>query len=119
MSKPEITLATLYGILQDHNRRFDSIDLLQRTAASAIVSMESKLTEHSAILGALRDRVHSLHGLAEQLLGRLDRLDEEYVMITAALRRLETRFDAFDAESLRQRITALESRVAALEASKS
>jgi chromosome segregation ATPase len=140
MSKPQITLETLYDILQDHTRRFDehdrmfalqdkrfaeqdkrfdSIDSLQRTMASRLVSIENKLIEHSAILRPLQDRVGSLHSLVERLAGGLDRLDQEYVMITAALRRLERRFDQLEADRLRERITVLESRVAALEASKS
>jgi hypothetical protein len=43
----------------------------------------------------------------------------KYVMITAALRRLETRFDHLEADRLRERITALELRVSALESPES
>jgi hypothetical protein len=106
MSKPKITLETLYDILQDHTRRFDehdrkfdeqdkrfaAADSLQRTMASRLVSIENTLIEHSAILRPLQDRVASLHSLVEGLAGGVDRLDQEYVMITAALRRLEKRF---------------------------
>ena len=38
-------------------------------------------------------------------------------MITAALRRLEKRFDALEAKELQNRIAALETRVTALESS--
>ena len=139
MSRPEITLETLYDILQNHSQRFDKIELileshterldshdkrfdtlesLQRTTASRIVSIESRLDEHSAILAILRplrERLESLHGLCEKLDSRVGRIEQEYVMITAALRRLETRFDPLEADRLRERIIALESRVSALE----
>jgi chromosome segregation ATPase len=161
MSKPEITLETLYDILQihserfdqidkrfdqvdhrfeevdkrfdgmdkrfeevdrrfgEHDRRFDSADSLQSTIVSRLLSIESRLDEHSAILNPLRERIESLHGLTEKLLGRVDGLDQEYGMITAALRRLETRFDQLEADRIRERISALESRVSALESPKS
>jgi len=136
MSKPEITLETLYDILQNHTQRFDSMDKrfdamdqrfdandkrfdsfesLQRTMAIRIVAIESKLDEHTAILRPLRERLESLHGLCEKLDMRVGRLEQEYVMITAALRRLETKFDQLEADRLRERIIALESRVSALE----
>ena len=147
MSRPEITLETLYDILQDHTRRFDehdkrfdamdkrfdvmdkrfgamdgrfdSAESVQGTIINRLLSIESKLEEHSAILGPLRERVELLHGLVEKLVVRVDRLDQEYVMITAALRRLETRFDQLEADRLRERISSLESRVMALESLKS
>jgi hypothetical protein len=40
-------------------------------------------------------------------------------MLTAVLKRLEERFDAFEADQLNERIAALESRVSALESAKS
>jgi len=98
-----------------HDKRFDSFESLQRTMAIRIVSIESKLEEHTAILRPLRERLESLHGLCEKLDMRVGRLEQEYVMITAALRRLETRFDPLEADRLRERIIALESRVSALE----
>jgi hypothetical protein len=51
----------------------------------------------------------------ENLLVRTERLEQEYTMITAGLKRLETRFDDLEAARLRQRIEALEKRVTALE----
>ena len=143
MSKPKITLTTLYDILQAHTKRFDSMDLrldsmdrrfdsmdqrlgsmdlradsmesLQRTMAIRLISIESKLEEHWAILSPLRERVESLHGLVEKLVLRVDRFEQGYTMITAALRRLETNFDQFQADRLRERISSLEARVSALE----
>jgi len=44
---------------------------------------------------------------------------KDWTFVSAALRRLEARFDALEAERLAERITALESRVTALEAAKS
>ena len=147
MAKPKITLRTLYDILQTHTQRFDSIDQrfdsidqrftsidqrfgsmdqrsdsmesLQRTMASRLISIESKIEEHSAILSPLRERVESLHGLAEKLVLRVDRFEQEYTMITAALRRLETHFDQLEAARLRERIASLEARVSALESVRS
>jgi hypothetical protein len=46
---------------------------------------------------------------------RTERLEQEYTMITAALKRLELRFDNLEAALLVQRIEALEKRVTALE----
>ena len=111
MSRPEITLETLYDILQTHtqrldshderfdsvDKRFDTVESLQRAMAVRIVSIEGKLDEHSTMLATLapiRERVESLHGLIEKLAGGVGRLDQEYVMITAALRRLETWFES-------------------------
>ena len=126
MAKPKITLRTIYDILQTHTQRFDSMDqrfdsmeYLQRTMASRLISIESKLDEHSAILSPLRERVESLHGLAEKLVVRVDHFEQEYTMITAALRRLETNFDQLEAARLRERISSLEARVSALESVRS
>ena len=91
-----------------------------QSASVRLISIESILKDHSSILASLQGRVEALHGLLERLDVRVGRLEQqEYVMITAALRRLEARFDALEAERLAERITALESRVTALEAAKS
>ena len=60
-------------------------------------------------------RAHSLHGLVEELERRTGRIEQEYIMITEALRRLEGRFDKLEADRLRERIASLEARVQALE----
>jgi polyhydroxyalkanoate synthesis regulator phasin len=60
-------------------------------------------------------RLESLHGLVEELERRTGRIEQEYVMITEALRRLEQRFDRIEADRLKERITSLEARVQALE----
>jgi chromosome segregation ATPase len=95
------------------------MESLQRTMASRLTSIESKLEEHSAILSPLRERVESLHGLVEKLVVHVDHFEQEYTMITAALRRLETNFDQLEAARLRERITSLETRVSALESVRS
>jgi chromosome segregation ATPase len=82
-----------------------------------LISVERKLDEHTVILASLRIRVESLHGLVEKLEVRTGRVEQEYIMITSGLRRLEDRFDALEAARLAERIRALESRVAALESS--
>jgi polyhydroxyalkanoate synthesis regulator phasin len=61
-------------------------------------------------------RLESLHGLVEELERRTGRIEQEYVMITEALRRLEQRFDKIEADRLKERIAAPEARVQALEA---
>jgi hypothetical protein len=78
------------------------METLQKTMAVRLISIERILKDHSSILASLQERVEALHGL-------LERLDV----------RVEARFDALEAERLAERITALESRVTALEAAKS
>ena len=80
---------------------------------------ENRMDSHEAILTSLQERVDALHGLVEKLELRTARIEQEYVMITAALKRLEGRFDAFEAQILNERIAALESRVSALESARS
>ena len=67
------------------------------------------------MLQTMQLRLDSLHGLAEKLERRTGRIEQEYVMITEALRRLEQRFDRIEANRLQERIAALEARVRALE----
>lgn len=90
-----------------------------QSASVRLISIESILKDHSFILASLQGRVEALHGLVERLDVRVGRLVQEYTMITAALRRLEMRFDPLEAQRLDARITELESRVTALEAAKS
>lgn len=118
--------------LQGNDRRFDGLDgkfdgldgkmesiqALQNVIVLRLVSVETKLDEHTAILSSLQQRVDALHGLVEKLEMRSGRLEQEYMMIMAALRRLETRFDVLEAQQLTERIRALESRVSALEEAK-
>jgi predicted nuclease with TOPRIM domain len=93
----------------------DQLAALTVFVRSSFLGMSAKLDEHSQELKGLRERVDTLHGLMENLLVRTERLEQEYTMITAGLKRLETRFDDLDAVRLRQRIDALEKRVTALE----
>lgn len=97
------------------DERVDRIESVQNKMALRLISVETILTEHSAILGAMQTRLNALHGLVEELERRTGRIEQEYVMITEALRRLETRFDKLEAARLQERITALEARVQALE----
>jgi|SRR5712671_4542114 len=132
MAEHEITLTTIYDILQDHTRllqdhtrlfqdhtrrleRLDSIESVQNQMAIRLINVETILKEHSAILRTMQLRVDSLHGLVEELERRTGRIEQEYVMITEALRRLEKRFDKLEAERIQERIAALEARVRALE----
>jgi len=136
MSANEITLNTIYEILKDHTARFDRID--QRFDASnkrvdglearfdrlepvvnaialRLISVETTVKEHSVALRTMGLRLDSLHGLVEKLELRTGRIEQEYAMITEALRRLEQRFDRMEADRLKERIAALEARVQALE----
>jgi hypothetical protein len=91
------------------------IDALSIVFQTEFQRVNEKLDEHTQELKDLRARVDTLHGLMENLLVRTERLEQEYTMITAGLKRLETRFDDLEAARLRQRIEALEKRVTALE----
>jgi hypothetical protein len=100
----KITLATVYEKLLQHDVRFDAID--------------ARLDDHSEILNRLQGRVDAIHGLVENLEVRMEGPEQEYIMITAALKRLEQRFDQIEADKLKDRIAALETRVAALESTR-
>jgi chromosome segregation ATPase len=63
----------------------------------------------------LEDRIRNVQGLYLHLDKRLEILDHEYVSITAALKRLEERFDKLEADNLQQRVRVLEDKVAELE----
>lgn len=122
MSANEITLTTIFEILKDHTARFDRMDqrferleTVQNAMALRLISVETTVKEHSSMLQTMQLRLDSLHGLAEKLERRTGRIDQEYVMITEALRRLEQSFDRIEAERLKERIAALEARVQALE----
>jgi archaellum component FlaC len=95
--------------------RLDRMESVQSKIALRLLSVETILNHHSTLLQSLGLRVDSLHGLVEELERRTGRIDQEYVMITEALRRLEKRFDQIDALRLNERIAALEARLLALE----
>jgi chaperonin cofactor prefoldin len=59
----------------------------------------------------------NLEGLYQHLDKKLEILDHEYVSMSAALKRLEERFDRLEADHLRDRVRTLEERVTALEKS--
>jgi TolA-binding protein len=118
MSANEITLTTIYELLQDHTKRPDRLEgmeSIQNSMALRLISIEATVKEHSAMLRTMQLRLESLHGLVEELERRTGRIEQEYVMITEALRRLEQRFDRIEADRLKERITSLEARVQALE----
>jgi chromosome segregation ATPase len=106
------------GLLQDHTGRLDRLDHIesvQNKMALRLIDVEVTVKENNSMLRSMRLRLDSLHGLVEELERRSGRIEQEYVMITEALRRLEERFDRIEAERLRERIAALEARVQALE----
>jgi TolA-binding protein len=120
MSANEITLTTIYELLQDHTKRLDRLEgmeSVQNSIALRLISVDATLKEHSSMLRSMQLRLDSLHGLVEELERRTGRIEQEYVMITEALRRLEQRFDRIEADRLKERIAALEARVQALETS--
>jgi DNA repair ATPase RecN len=112
-------------LLQDHGRmlqdhtgrldRLDHIDSVQSAMALRLIDIEADVKGHNSMLRSMRLRLDSLHGLVEVLERRTGRIEQEYVMITEALRRLENRFDRIEADRLKERIDALEARVQALE----
>jgi chromosome segregation ATPase len=120
MSANEITLTTIYELLQDHTKlldRLEGMESVQNSIALRLISVDATLKEHSSMLRSMQLRLDSLHGLVEELERRTGRIEQEYVMITEALRRLEQRFDRIEADRLKERIAALEARVQALETS--
>ena len=118
MPKARITLTSLHQLLQDHTARFESSDRRQERIIAQLVLVKEQLNEHSGILKPLQERVELLYGAVDNFEVRTDRFEQEYLMITAALRRLEDRFDPREAEKLRTRIASLETRVRALESNK-
>jgi len=97
--------------------QFDRFESVQNSIALRLISVETTVKEQSTMLQTMRLRLDSLHGLTEKLERRTGRIEQEYVMITEALRRLEQRFDRIEANHLQERIAALEARVQALETS--
>ena len=136
MPKRRITLATLYDQMQqiatqmatqmvtknDHSQLFAKVDHLSARQDDVSAKLgalsdwvRNGFQDMNTQLKDLNNRVDTLHGLMENLLVRVERLEQEYVMITAGLKRLEERFDQLEANRLRERIEALEKRVTALE----
>lgn len=82
----------------------------------------ARIPEIEKRLAALENRMERLEGRIRNLEGlylhhdkRLEILDHEYVSITAALKRLEERFDKLEADNLQHRVRVLEGKVAELE----
>jgi len=66
---------------------------------------------------AVRGRLDNLEGLYQHLDKKLEILDHEYVSMSAAVKRLEDRFDKLEADQLKERIRVLEEKVSVLEKS--
>jgi chromosome segregation ATPase len=94
---------------------FGKVDALTDFVRNAFQQVNARLDDHARQLKDLHNRVDTLHGLMENLVVRVERLQQEYTMITAGLKRLEVRFDETEAARLKERIDALEKRVTALE----
>jgi chromosome segregation ATPase len=140
MAKAKITLAALYELLRSqvvhlethteqfigfkrilkaHDAKFSRIEELQSTMALRLINMEAKIDQHSVVLNSLRERTEALYGAVDHMRGGFDRLEQEYAMILAALRRLEQRFDRLEAERISERLAALEARLSAVESTRS
>ena len=121
MPKRKTAVATLHDQLQqmvtkdDHSQLSSKVDALAAKVDSLADALRNGFQSVNAQLNDLHNRVDTVHGLMENLLVRVERLEQEYIMITAGLKRLEERFDQLDAIRLRERIEALEKRVTALE----
>lgn len=95
--------------------RMDRVETSQAATLAELVTINMRLSSLETITAGLGVRLHTLHGLTEKLDKRVERLDHEYVAITAALKRLEKGFDAFEAERLAQRVGVLEQKIAEIE----
>ncbi len=95
--------------------RMDRVETSQAATLAELVTINSRLSSLETITSGLGVRLDALHGLTEKLDKRVERLDHEYVAITAALKRLEKHFDAFEAERLAQRVGILEQKIAEIE----
>ena len=140
MPKAKVTLASLNDRMNAQDRKLDTlIEMFQQMNAEMIArsneadskfdkmdarfdKMETRfdhlseqLQQQQQQIQDLQERIEVLHGLMENLLVRVERLEQEYTMITAALKRLEIRFDSLEALRLKERVEALEKRVTALE----
>ena len=80
-----------------------------------IPDIERRLAALESRMEKLEARMSNLEGLYLYHDKRLEILDHEYVAITAALKRLDERFDRLEADNLRDRLRVLEQKVAALE----
>ena len=74
-----------------------------------------RLTNLESEMKSVRIRLDNLEGLYQHLDKKLEILDHEYVSMTAALKRLEERFENLEADKLEARVRTLEQKVAALE----
>ena len=95
--------------------RFDKMDARFDKMETRFDHLSEQLQQQQQQIQDLQERIEVLHGLMENLLVRVERLEQEYTMITAALKRLEIRFDGLEALRLKERVEALEKRVTALE----
>ena len=129
--KDRITLESLDRNMKEGFRRMETFqdetrsnfktlnEIVNRMSVQVarIPEIEARLTAIEARLKALGSRVDNLEGLYQHLDKKLEILDHEYVSITAALKRLEERFDKLEADQLRDRVRILEQKVSVLEKS--
>ena len=127
--KVRITLRTVHNDVQDilrkmerlHTATQDGFTAIEGTVnlISALVAripeIEPRLSNLDSEMKSVGTRLDNLEGLYHHLDKKLEVLDREYITMSANLKRLEERFDKFEADQLRDRIRILEEKVSALE----
>ena len=127
--KSTITLETVNETVQEILRKMESFHVetqgrfttlegtVNRMAVfvARIPEIEARLTALESRMKALETRMDNLEGLYQHLDKRWEILYHEYVSMSAALKRLEERFDKLEADQLRDRVRILEEKVTALE----
>ena len=103
------------------DRRFDAIDGRFVVADGRFVAIEGRV---GAIEGQLAEFRREMLGHFDEIYRRLERLEQEYVAITQALRRIEARLDdeagrreilERDVAELKRQTAHLQSRIEAIE----
>jgi chromosome segregation ATPase len=129
--KVRITLRTVHNNVQDILRKMERLQTATQDGFTAIEGtvnlisalvaripeIEPRLSNLETEMKGVRVRLDSLEDLYHHLDKKLEVLDNEYVAMSANLKRLEERFDKFEADQLRDRIRVLEEKVSALEKS--
>ncbi len=95
--------------------RMGSLESSQRSVLAQLATINRRLVSLEEITSRLGDRLDTLHSLCEGLGKGFENLTDEYHAITAGLKRLEERFDQFEADRITERIASLERKVEALE----
>jgi chromosome segregation ATPase len=129
--KARITLRTVHNNVQDILRKMERLETATQDGFTAIEGtvnlisalvaripeIEPRLSNLDTEMKSVRTRLDSLEELYHHLDKKLEVLDHEYIAMSANLKRLEERFDKFEADQLRDRIRILEEKVSALEKS--